>query len=236
MANRSPLPGLVALSRSDPGAAGPALHLGADARLSLMRVHEACGPARRTLAIWLAGLTQGPVIWIAPDRQPDAPNPDGMMAFADPARFLFVAPRRDTDLLWCAEEVLRAGAVALMVADLPGPPGLTAVRRMHLAAEAGARHAATPPLGLLLTPGDGGAPGVETRWYMAPAHAGDARRWRLERRRARMQPPMAWEATQTGPRRGLDLVRAKAGDGGEPPPTGRTGMDALAVANPNTSL
>jgi hypothetical protein len=49
---------------------------------------------------------------------------------------------------------------------------------------------------ILLTPGDGGAPGVETRWHLAPAPgwaAGGAPRWRLTRARARMAPPMTWE-------------------------------------------
>jgi protein ImuA len=77
----------------------------------------------------------------------------------------------------------------LVVADLPSPPGLTPVRRLHLAAEA----AGTAPLGLLLCPDIGGAAGIETRWHMAPAHEGStAPRWRLERLRARALPPKAW--------------------------------------------
>lgn len=184
----------------------PAQALHPDIALAKTRAHEVCGAARRTFAMWLAGQMTGPVLWIVPAWQRDQLNPDGMLAFADPARFLFAAPKRAEDVLWCVEESLRAGAVPLVVADLPGPPGLTPVRRMHLAAESGEQTGGIAPLGLLLTPGDGGAPGVESRWHMAPAHAGRTRRWRLERRRDRTLPPRVWTATQTRARAGLDLT------------------------------
>jgi len=184
----------------------PSLTLHGDIALPLARVHEVCGPSRRTFAMWLAGQTRGPILWISPLWEVNQPNPDGMCAFVDPGRFIFVAPRRGEDLLWCVEEALRAGAVPLVVADLPGAPALTPVRRMHLAAESGSQMG-TAPLGLLLTPGDGGAQGAETRWHMAPEHTGEERRWRLERRRARTSPPQTWTATQTRARAGLELVR-----------------------------
>ncbi|MFK7754631.1 MAG: ImuA family protein [Sedimentitalea sp.] len=189
----------------------PAFTLQGDITLPLARLHEVCGAARRTFALWLAGQMQGPVLWISPGWEPAQLNPDGMMAFVDPARFLYVTPKRGEDILWCCEEALRAGAVPLVVADLPGPPPLTPVRRLHLAAETGAEHG-TAPLGLVLTPGDGGAPGVETRWHMAPEHHDTTRQWRLERRRARMQPPQNWRATQTRARAGLNLTRLGSGD------------------------
>jgi protein ImuA len=165
------------------------------------RVHEACGIARRRLAMMLAGAMQGPVFWIRPAWMPAQLNPEGMLKLADPARFIFAAPQRPEDLLWTMEEVLRAGLVPLVVADLPDPPGLTAVRRLHLAAKTGAAEGTTVPLGLLLTPGTGGAPGVETRWSLTPGH-GTARHeaWKLVRLRARMQPEKSWHlsGTKTG--------------------------------------
>ena len=160
--------------------------------LALGRVHEACGRARRSFAAWLAGRCEGPVLWIAPGWAAEDLNPEGLLRFAAPERCLFAAPRRAEDVLWCAEEALRAGCVALVVAELPALPGLTPVRRLQLAAEAGAAEAGPVPAGLLLTPGAGGARGVETRWRMEPDHAPGRTAWRLERLRARQDPPRAW--------------------------------------------
>ena len=175
----------------------PALVLADDIRLTLARLHEACGPARRSFAIWLAGAVQrahpGPVIWIAPRHLPDRPNPDGMAGLARPEGFLHLSPQRPEDLLWCMEEALRSGATPLVVADLPGPPALTPVRRLHLAAETGAAEGAFAPLGLILTPDTGGAPGVETRWHMAPTHGTARQGWTLRRLRARQDPPRDWQ-------------------------------------------
>ena len=177
----------------------PAVSPHPEIRLVQARLHEVCGPARRTFAIWLAGQMSGTVLWISPAWEPDRLNPEGMLPWVDPSRFLFVTPRRSEDLLWCMEEALRSGAVPLVVGDIPGLPGLTAVRRMHLAAETGAGLASSPeqaPLGMVLTPGDGGAQGIESRWHMTPMHKDRARRWRLERRRARTQPQKAWTMTR----------------------------------------
>ena len=145
---------------------------------------------------------------MSPDSAPDQLNPEGMTAFADPGRFIFVRPRRYEDLLWCMEETLRSGAVPLAVADLPRTPDLTPVRRMHLAAEQGWEKSEKllAPLGLLLTRGIG-TRGVETRWHMAPKHQDEVPRWHLSRRYARAHPPMTWDATQRPEHGGLEIQR-----------------------------
>lgn len=169
-----------------------------DLALATARVHEVCGAARRTFALAVAGAMDGPVLWIAPGWAPARLNPDGMVRLVQPSRLLFVTPRRAEDLLWSMEEALRSGAVPLVVADLPDPPALTPVRRLHLAAETGAAEGACRPLGLLLTP-EGAAPGVETRWSFAPRHPDTrAERWEMRRLRARTLPEAAWTVA-TGP-------------------------------------
>lgn len=177
-------------------------------QLAQARVHEACGAARHTLALWLAGQTEGPVLWIAPAWSTVQLNCDGVRDWIDPARLIFVHPRRSEDLLWTMEEVLRAGAATLAVADLPALPSLTQVRRMHLAAETGAREGSCRPTGLLLTPGHGGAAGVESRWHLAPAHGSGGQGWRLERRRARTAPIQGWDVRTSGGAPGLGLAPA----------------------------
>ncbi|WP_299624082.1 hypothetical protein [uncultured Tateyamaria sp.] len=164
--------------------------------LALGRVHEACGPARHRLALWLAAQTTGPILWIAPEWGADQINPCGVMPFVDPARLILVHPKRAEDVLWSMEEALRAGTVRLAVADLPGLPALTPVRRMHLAAENGGKMGGPAPLGLLLTPGMGGAQGVETRWHLAPDHHCTPGAWQLTRLRARTAPQQSWHVTR----------------------------------------
>lgn len=161
--------------------------------LPFARVHEICGAARRTLALVIARETEGPIFWVRPRWVPDQLNGAALPHWVDPGRIIYFSARRPEDMLWTLEEALRGGIVPLVVGDLTGEPGLTSVRRMHLAAETGAKEQGTRPLGLLLTPGRGGAPGIETRWRFSPAHGmGGETAWTLDRLRARTLPPASW--------------------------------------------
>ena len=151
------------------------------------RVHEFTGAGRQVLAMMVAGALTGPVFWVLPDWAPARPHGPGMVRFLDPGRVTFVNARRAEDILWTLEEVLRAGVVPLVVGDLPGPPGLTPIRRLHLAGEAGGGQARA----LILTP-EGAAQGIESRWDVQPDHAPEREAWHLIRQRARQEPPRTW--------------------------------------------
>jgi protein ImuA len=171
------------------------LSLASGVELAFGRAHEACGPARHLFALLAGARLSGPILWLHPAWDRDRLNGDGVQPILEPGRLVLGATRTPQDTLWAAEEALRAGVVPLVVAELAAPPALTPVRRLHLAAEAGARDGPAP-LAMLLTPGSGGAQGIETRWHLAPAPGWgvDGRpRWRLTRARARVAPERSWE-------------------------------------------
>ena len=176
-----PAPDSILPPSLSPGRARPLLSLGETVGVAQGRVHEICGPARRTLAVMLAARAAGPVLWALPAWRREYLYPPGLAAFLDPARLIRAACPKPVDLLWTAEEALRSGAVGAVVAELEAPPALTPVRRLQLAAEAGGGRVTA----FLLTPETGGAPGVESRWHAAPRPGGG---WRLRRLRARMAP------------------------------------------------
>jgi protein ImuA len=177
------------------------------------RVHEICGPARVSLAAFLLQKTSGTVIWVIPGWRPERVYPPGLLHYCDPNRIIFARIRRPEDALWAMEEALRSGAAPLVLADLTDPPALTPIRRLHLAAEAGIeaahRFARPAPLGVLLTPGLGGAQGVESRWHMAPLASGMTAfeyraAWVLTRLRARSDPPARWQVQRANGQITLD--------------------------------
>jgi len=187
--------------------ANPSLRLFEGCDLRLGRVHEFCGPARRRLTLWAAARMEGAVLWIRPAWHPDHLHMQAVVEEIDPARMIFVAPERREDLLWCMEEALRSGACKTVVAEVLEPPNLTAIRRLHLAAE----HAGKQPFAAILTPYHGGAAGVETRFSLAANHGAlsmqgalagnlpaglEARAWHMQRLRARLAPPAAWRVTR----------------------------------------
>lgn len=170
----------------------PEQRLSPEIALRLGRLHEACGSGRRSFALWLASRMAGPVFWVAPEWTVEKLFPQGFQHLLDPSRLILVAPTKAEDVLWSLEEVLRSGQVPLAIGDLPGLPALTPVRRLHLAAEQGGAVTGRLPMGLILTPGDGGAAGVESRWQMSPRFHRDAHSWELERLRARTAPVKTW--------------------------------------------
>lgn len=170
------------------------------------RVHECAGPARRTLAALIAGAAQGegPVLWLRPGWRGEGLCPQGLAALMpDPGALIMVNCPRPVDILWSMEEALRAGCVALVVAEIAEMPDLTQVRRLHLAAEEGlarnrlAGRLSPAPLGVVLAHevADCRVAGVESRWALhplPPAGQGSPR-WRLDRQLMRGQPPTDWE-------------------------------------------
>ena len=212
----------ASLPPPDPGQA-----LVGDLVLRRARVHEFCGPARLTLAAFVMARSAGPVVWLRPGWGTDRLHAAGLQPFADPARLILATAPREDGILWGMEEALRSGAAPLVVAELLTPPGLTPIRRLHLAAEAGAeaarRDGGTAPLGLVLLPGQGGAPGVESRWHLAQAPSrsllwaeAEAEDWTLTRLRARLAPPATWHLTRSS---GQARLEPLAGGDADPPAT-----------------
>jgi protein ImuA len=186
--------------------AAGALALAPGLALTRARAHEAAGPARAVFALIVARWLEGPVLWLQPSWEGERLMGDGVRGLIDPGRLVFGRGRTAPEIFLAAEEALRSGLVSLTVAELTEAPGLTRVRRLHLAAEAGASRG-VGPLALLLTPDHGGAPGVESRWHLAPAPGwtvDDTPRWRLTRARARMAPEQSWEMRLDGERLQLE--------------------------------
>ncbi len=185
-------------------------------RLQPGRAHEFCGTARRLLAVWtIAQAPQGaPVLWIRPRWSPDRLHPQGLGDWISPEGLIMLDAAREAEALGCMEEALRSGAVAVAVVELPAAPALTPLRRLHLAAESGLARRRTRKrdaglLALVLTPGDGGSPGVESRWNLAPCSPPGPNpapyrghpiqpHWILRRLRARMAPQARWRVSRAG--------------------------------------
>ena len=142
------------------------------------RVHEAEGRGRRAFALFQAARHPGPLVWILPSHAPEMPMLCGLPSGVG-ERLHLLRPVGETDLLWCAEEALRANPVSLVIAEPEKPLPLTAGRRLQLAAEAGRT------TGLILIRQQAGSNATETRWNCEPRPGTDAdstlHRWSLNK-------------------------------------------------------
>ena len=215
------LAALTAGHHKDAGPTAPPLTLPPQLMLARGRVHECAGPARRTLAAMIAGVAQaeGPVLWLRPGWRGEGLCPQGLAGFMpDPGALIMVNCTRAVDILWSMEEALRAGCVALVVAEIIEAPDLRQVRRLHLAAEEGlsrnrmAGRLTPAPLGLVLgyEVAESRIAGVESRWALHPRPPRPAAPpgWRLDRQLARGLPPKDWQVQAGEGGKALALVES----------------------------
>ena len=146
------------------------------------------------------GMRAAAAVWIAAD---GGVYPPGLVRFGlSPDALVHVHAPRPKDRLWALEECLRSGAVAVAVADLD-PVGMTAARRLQLAAEAGGAAA------LVLHRAGAARSGRGTGLPPSPALT----RWRVASAPARPTPLPSQDQRQAagGEQWRLDLVRCRDG-------------------------
>lgn len=192
--------GLAELEAHLPGGALPRDGLVELAATGARDAGAAVGFSLALLARLPAGSARRDILWCqtaAAAQEYGALYLPGFAPFAlAPGRLVKLCARRRTDILWAAEEGLRSGALAAVVAE-GAPADLTASRRLALAAG----ETRTPCL--LLDPQGGGlARAASQRWRIAAAPSGPnaldprasgERRWEVELLHARGGRPGTWK-------------------------------------------
>ena len=129
------------------------------------RTHEVCGGSAYAFACALAGQVcgaHGTAVWVREAWQGAQINPVGVAAYLDPSQLLIAQAPSHIDVLASTEEALRSGHVAVVIAELTQPIGLTEGRRLQLAAQEG------NATGLCILPEGMGNNAAQTRWHCIP--------------------------------------------------------------------
>lgn len=140
------------------------------------RAHEVTGAGAITFAAMACGLSGKSLIWLSENWGSETLNPSGLAPFCDPRLMLLGRCPNSVDLMACAEEALRSGAVPMVIAEISKPPTLIAGRRLQLAAKAG------NATGIFIIPNSMGSNAAETRWQCSPvfnAEDSTLQRWEL---------------------------------------------------------
>lgn len=140
------------------------------------RAHEVTGAGAVAFAAMAGGLSGKNLIWFSENWAAEALNPSGLAPFCDPQKILVGRCSSVVDLMACAEEALRSGAVPLVVAEISKPLSLIAGRRLQLAAKAG------NATGIFIIPDGMGSNAAESRWHCAPVFSAEdstLQRWAL---------------------------------------------------------
>lgn len=194
--------GLHAIAAS--GLQGPAAHgqirLAQPVGLARGRVHEVLGDGGDAFALMAAACTAGPVLWIGLARDIECLAPTGLQRFLDPARFVVVVGGDRDELLWAAEQALRARSAPCVILELKDGPDLKESRRFQIAAEdSGA-------IGIVLIQRRAQTSAAETRWQCDAA--GDAWEWRCTKSKRGLTG--AWRVSWRGNKHAPDLVALAA--------------------------
>lgn len=131
------------------------------------RIHEAYGPGADMFAITAAARQACDVVWIGLYRDIGNLCPSGLQAYLNIDGLIIVEGVSRGELLWAADQALRAEGGFCVILEMPDTLSLKESRRLQLAAEQGGG------LGLLILRGGVSTSAAQTRWKCAPMTAED---------------------------------------------------------------
>ncbi|WP_371395325.1 ImuA family protein [Fretibacter rubidus] len=136
-------------------------------QLAKGRVHEVMGDSADMFAILTASRLMGPIIWIGLARDIGSLAPTALQDYIDPARVILTEGISRSEVLWAAEQALRATCAQCVVVELSAGPNLRESRRLQIAAQEGGG------VGLVLIHGRAHTSACETRWHCAANKSGE---------------------------------------------------------------
>lgn len=155
-----------------------ALSLCGDLSLSRGRMHEVSGDSADMFAVLAASKLLGSIIWIGLSRNIGSLAPTALQDFIDPSRVILAEGISRGEVLWAAEQALRATCAECVVIELSSGPNLRESRRLQIAAEEGGG------IGLILIHGRAYTSACETRWHCTASNMGEnAWIWSLTKNR-----------------------------------------------------
>lgn len=187
--NKNDLKSLV--SKSAPTLAREPIKLGDDVKLWRGRIHEVTGTSSDMFAILAAARQDSDIVWIGLKRDILTLCPTGLEAFVNVERLLLIEAVSRGELLWAADQALRANGKFCIILDMADAMSLKESRRLQLAAEQGGG------LGLIILRGPANTSAAQTRWHCAALQA-EMPSWRWECVKGKNGETGAWHAACQG--------------------------------------
>lgn len=172
-----------------------ALALDRQVALRKGRIHEVSGPGADMFAILAAAEQARGIVWMGLYRDIISLCPTGVQAYLDIKDMILVEAVSRGELLWAADQALRAQGSFCVILEMPDMLSLKESRRLQLAAEQGGG------IGLILLRGGVSTSAAQTRWYCAPTVATTPTwNWRCEK--GKNGETGAWRVTHQGQQQG----------------------------------
>jgi len=184
-----------------------ALAFGHQAALRKGRIHEVSGPGADMFAILAAAEQARGILWMGLYRDLVSLCPTGVQTYLEIEDLILVEAVSRGELLWAADQALRAPGSFCVILEMPDTLSLKESRRLQLAAEQGGG------IGLILLRGGVSTSAAQTRWHCAPMVAErPAWDWRCEK--GKNGETGAWRVThqsrQQGGQNAKDTLRMVA--------------------------
>ena len=159
------------------------------------RIHEVVGAGADLFAALAAAEQSQSILWLGLYRHLVSLCPTGLQAYLKVDELILVEAVSRGELLWAADQALRAEGGFCVILEMPDMLSLKESRRLQLAAEQGGG------LGLILLRGGVGTSAAQTRWECAPVHA-DEPTWDWTCVKGKNGEAGAWRVTRSGQKEG----------------------------------